>query len=160
MPVRPDAVKKACASASIIVKALLVALAIPAGFVAVTTQVTDKVASAWTSVYVDEVAPDIGFAPLYHWYVYVGIGVPMHVPVVLDSICPTTAVPEMTGATVFDGGIPPPPPPAFLVFDIIVFVIDIGIKVIKFLLENYKLCKIHIYDMCKMMYLYKIINYI
>ncbi len=40
------AVRKACASASIIVRALLVALAVPATFVAVTIQVIDWAASA------------------------------------------------------------------------------------------------------------------
>ena len=57
----------------------------------------------------------------FHWYVYVIGRVPAHVPVVLDRVEPIALLPEMTGATVFDGGIPPPP--AFLVFDIIVFVI-------------------------------------
>jgi hypothetical protein len=39
----------------------------------------------------------------FHWYPYVGTGVPNHVPVVQESVCPTVAVPEATGATVFAG---------------------------------------------------------
>ena len=61
------AARKALASASNIVSELLVASAEPATFVAVTAQVIANVASACTSVYVDEVALAILLPFLFHW---------------------------------------------------------------------------------------------
>jgi hypothetical protein len=49
------------------------------------------------------VAAGILVAVCCHWYEKVGAGVPVHVPFVVVKVCPATAVPETTGATVFAG---------------------------------------------------------
>lgn len=58
----------------------------------------------------------------FHWYVYVIGRVPAHVPSVVVRTDPITELPEITGAVIFEGGVPPPP---FLVFDVNVCVIVI-----------------------------------
>ena len=83
---------------------------LPAAFVPVTFDRSVLPTSAATAVYVDDVAParSTQLAPAAlqrcHWYVYVIVGVPVHVPVVDDSARPSRAVPETTGTTVFTGG--------------------------------------------------------
>ena len=69
-----------------------VADALPWLFVAVTTTRTVPAMSASTSWYVLDVAPTMSPHPLpllshrRHWYAYVGVGVPLHVPVVAVSV--------------------------------------------------------------------------
>jgi hypothetical protein len=75
-------------------------------FVAVTTQRMVLPTSAVTRVYVLDVAPLILEPALCHWYVNVGVGTPVQVPVVELNVCPKVAVPETAGATVFAGGDP------------------------------------------------------
>lgn len=58
-----------------------VAVAEPAEFVPVTLSRKVLPASAVCTTYVLLVAPDILVVPLCHWYVYVGVGDPAHVPV-------------------------------------------------------------------------------
>jgi hypothetical protein len=41
-----------------------------------------------------------------HWYVNVGVGTPVHVPLVVVSVCPKVAVPVTAGATVLTGALP------------------------------------------------------
>ena len=77
--------------------ALLVALADPPPFIAVTRTDTACPASAATSMYDDESpAPEIADPSRNHTYEYVN-PVPLNVPVVADNIEPTAAVPDTTG---------------------------------------------------------------
>jgi hypothetical protein len=71
--------------------------------VAVTTQRIVLPTSAATNTYVLEVAPLIGVVTRCHWYVKVGVGTPVQVPLVVVSVEPNVAVPETTGATLFTG---------------------------------------------------------
>jgi hypothetical protein len=65
--------------------------------------------SAACTTYVDDVAPaiDAHEAPLSlqrcHWNEKVGAVWYVHVPVVVVSVCPLCAVPEITGGAVFVG---------------------------------------------------------
>jgi hypothetical protein len=53
------------------------------------------------------VAPEILVdVPRCHWYVKVGAGAPVHVPVVEDNELPTDAVPVTAGASVLMGNDP------------------------------------------------------
>ena len=72
-------------------------------FVAVTTHRIVLPTSAATSTYVLAVAPLIGVVTRCHWYVYVGVGTPVQVPVVQDNVLPNVAVPDTTGAIVLTG---------------------------------------------------------
>ena len=62
--------------------------------------------SAVTNTYVLEVAPVIFVVTRCHWYVNVGVGVPVQVPLVVVRVCPTTVVPVTAGATVLTGAVP------------------------------------------------------
>jgi hypothetical protein len=63
--------------------------------------------SAATSTYVEDVAPLIDVLGLLnHWYVNVGAGAPVHVPLVVVSVEPNVAVPVTAGATVLTGAEP------------------------------------------------------
>jgi hypothetical protein len=90
--------------------AALVAVPDPAELVAVSATRIAFVTSADTSRYVAAVAPVMATqeAPLElqrcHCRANVIVGVPVHVPVVEDSSCPSFAVPEITGRPVFAGG--------------------------------------------------------
>jgi hypothetical protein len=81
----------------------------PAAFAAVTTTRSVEPTSAGPTAYVAEVWPEtfVQFAPVLsqrrHWYVYVNGGVPDHVPVVAESVCPSCAVPVIAGSAVLLG---------------------------------------------------------
>jgi hypothetical protein len=75
--------------------------------VAVTWQKIPNPTSAATNTYVLEVAPPIDVLGLLnHWYVNVGAGAPVHVPLVVVSVEPNEAVPVTAGATVLTGAAP------------------------------------------------------
>jgi len=82
------------------------ALTADIAFVAVTTQRIVLPTSAATRVYVLDVAPLMFVVTRCHWYVYVGVGTPVQVPVVELNVCPNVAVPVTAGATVLAGGDP------------------------------------------------------
>jgi hypothetical protein len=71
--------------------------------VAVTTHRIALPASAFTNTYVLDVALPILEPARCHWYVNVGVGAPVQVPLVVLKVCPTVAVPDTTGATVLMG---------------------------------------------------------
>ena len=81
----------------------------PSAFCAVTTARSVEPESALCTTYVDAAAPAIVLheAPLElqrcHWNEYDGAVWYVHVPVVVVSVCPSCAVPEMTGGAVFVG---------------------------------------------------------
>jgi hypothetical protein len=85
-----------------------VALAEPLVFFAVTVTRSVCATSAVTALYVAEVAPSIAAHefPLashrLHAYVY-ELGVFVQVPLLVDSSCPSWAVPEIVGVAVFAG---------------------------------------------------------
>ncbi len=86
--------------------------ALPDELCAVTVTRSLCPASAMTSVYVCEVAPEMfaQFAPALsqrcHTYVKVIGVVPLQLPLDAASVFPCAAVPEMVGTLVFDGGVP------------------------------------------------------
>ena len=47
-----------------------------------------------------------GVVQVRHWYEYVGVGVPLQVPVVTETLDLTVGVPLTAGATEFTGAVP------------------------------------------------------
>jgi hypothetical protein len=83
-------------------------LPVPAEFVAVTIVRSVKPTSAAARAYDELVAPVYAqLAPVeshrHHWKAKVMGVVPVHVPVLDDTVCPCWAVPEITGAAVHCG---------------------------------------------------------
>jgi len=82
---------------------------VPSAFSAVTTARIVEALSACCTTYVDAEAPVIKVheAPLSlqrcHWNANVGAVWYVHVPVVVVSVCPTCALPEIAGGVVFVG---------------------------------------------------------
>ena len=85
------------------VMTLLIASTEPTLFVPVTRHVIGCPTSANCVAYIIEVAPPITVPFLSHWYVNVGAGKPVHVPLVVVSVDPASVSPDITGATVFEG---------------------------------------------------------
>jgi hypothetical protein len=87
------------------------ALPEPVAFFAVTVTVSVCPTSAATALYVAAVAPAIALheAPLashrFHAYVY-DVGVSVQVPLVVERVCPSWAVPEMVGLALLVGLLP------------------------------------------------------
>jgi hypothetical protein len=85
------------------------AVAVPAGFVSATAALSVSPTSAGATTYSSLVAPLIAVqrpdgVQCSHLYPYELAGVPLHVPVLTLSSCPSTALPEITGRAVFFGG--------------------------------------------------------
>jgi len=80
------------------------AVAEPEELVAVTEQVMTLPFCAEVNVLVEFTAPDMATPSAYHWYVYVAAE-PDHVPSHTVRVWPSAAVPDITGAEVFNGAI-------------------------------------------------------
>ena len=84
----------------------------PVEFVAVTIECTYKPTSAEASVYVFAVAlpmveqPPPDDVQRCHWYVYIGVGMPVHVPLSVVRTLPVVVVPVTFGRAVFAGVVP------------------------------------------------------
>jgi hypothetical protein len=83
-----------------------VALADPCKLEAVTTHLIVLLTSDEVSKYVLFVAPEMLEVPRCHWYVNVGVGAPVQVPVELERVAPITASPVITGTDVLLGAMP------------------------------------------------------
>jgi hypothetical protein len=86
----------------------LVAIVLPAGFVPVTRTRILEPTSAGVSVYVDALPAEEHASPAEsqrsHWRAKLTVGVPVQLPSVALSVCPSRAVPLTTGGALLAGG--------------------------------------------------------